>query len=307
MTDDTIDPLIDDHADQDGSLDVPLDRRRHAFRTDLAASYLEGRVVAPKFVLGEEGQVIRGSAPLRRAPDGSLGLETETLFGETLTVYHEADGWSWVQLSRDGYVGYVPSDAVTRDLVEPTHRIQALGTFLYPSPDIKTPPIMHLALNSVVSVIDSDDRFVQLEQGGYVIARHVAPLDRPARDFVDIAERFISTPYLWGGRTRIGIDCSGLVQTAFQAAGLAAPRDSDMQQTELGEPVEITADFDGLQRGDLVFWTGHVGIMLDSVMMVHANAHHMMVATEPLPEAATRILKMGSSIASIKRLALPTI
>ncbi len=297
------DEAVDETTREDAAVaDLPMDSRRHAFRDDLAAAHLKGRVAATRFSAGEDAQIIRGSAPVRRAPDPSLGLETETLFGETLTVYDEADGWAWVQLARDSYVGYVPSDAITRDLVDPTHRIQALGTFLYPVPDIKAPPIMHLALNSVVSVVGGDDRFVQLEQGGFVIARHVAPLDRPARDFVEIAERFVTTPYLWGGRTRIGIDCSGLVQTAFQAAGLAAPRDSDMQSVELGQAVEVADDFDGLERGDLVFWSGHVGIMLDSVMMVHANAHHMMVAVEPLPEAANRIAKTGGGITSVKRL-----
>ena len=295
---------LDDLADQTDVPDPPLDRRRHAFRDDVAADYLRGRVIAQRFVAGHNGQIIRGSVPLRRSPDLARGLETEALFGETLTVYDEADGWAWVQLSRDGYVGYLPSDAIARDVVEPSHRIQAVGTFLYPAPDIKSPPIMHLSLNSVVTVAGGDDRFVQLEHGGYVIARHVSALDRPARDYVEIAERFVTTPYLWGGRTRIGIDCSGLVQTAFQAAGLAAPRDSDMQSAELGQPVEVSDTYDGVLRGDLIFWRGHVGIMLDSIMMVHANAHHMMVAVEPLPEAATRIAKTGGNITAIKRLAV---
>jgi cell wall-associated NlpC family hydrolase len=287
-------------------LEAP-DKRRHAYREDLAARALEGKVEAAKFVDGEAAQILRASLPVRRAADATLGLETEALFGETLKVYDDANGWSWVQLDRDDYVGYVPSDALTRgSMIKTSHRVHTLGTFLYPRPDIKSPPIMHLAMNSLVAVSGGDDRFVELTTGGFIVSRHLTPLDRPARDFADVAERFITTPYLWGGRTRIGIDCSGLVQTALQSAGIAAPRDSDMQQAELGADVEIKPDFDGVQRGDLIFWKGHVGIMTDSILMVHANAHHMMVAIETLPEAASRIAKSGGGdVAAIKRI-IPT-
>jgi cell wall-associated NlpC family hydrolase len=280
-----------------------IDPRRNAFRPDLAASYLEGKVQAERYTSGAFGQIIHPSVPLRRAPDVMRGLETEALFGEAVTVFDEAEGWAWVQLARDGYVGYIPASSIRAGpLLVPNHRVQVLGTFVYSAPDIKTPPIMHLPLNALLTVTGGDDRFVDLEQGGFVIARHVAPLDRPARDYVEIAERLIGTPYLWGGCTRIGIDCSGLVQTSLLAANIIAPRDSDMQRAELGADVTVTDDFEGLQRGDIVFWQGHVGIMADSVMLVHANAHHMAVATEPLPEAAIRIAKTGGPVVAVKRL-----
>lgn len=279
-----------------------LDPRRNAFRSDLAAKRLEGFVRAERYVAGDPAIVVRSSVPLRKLPDPSRGFETEALFGEPLTIFDEASGWAWVQLVRDGYVGYVPADALRRGIAQPTHKIHTLGTFVYGAPDIKSPPLLHLAMNALLTVRAENERFLEIEGGAYVYARHATWIDRHARDFVEIAERFIGTPYLWGGRTHLGLDCSGLVQTSLLAAGFIAPRDTDMQQSELGESVEIKDDLEGLARGDLVFWKGHVGIMIDGVLMVHANAHHMQVAIEPLYEATQRIKKAAGDIVAVKRL-----
>ena len=278
-----------------------LDSRLNPYREDLAAEYLRGKVEARRFVVGMRRQVVRPAVALRRRPAASAGFETEALFGEVVTVYDEADGWVWGQLERDGYVGYLPADSLSADVRPATHKVSALGTFLYPAPDIKTPPIMHLSITAPLAVVERVDRFYRLATGGFVFDRHVSEQTRWYRDFVDIAERLIGTPYLWGGRTRIGLDCSGLVQVSMEAAGLTAPRDTDMQQAQIGRQITIGRSLDGLQRGDLIFWPGHVGIMCDGVMMVHANAHHMAVAVEPLAEAVHRISKTGSEISAVKR------
>lgn len=281
-----------------------LDPRRNAVREDLAALSLRGQFVAPRYAAGVVRQVTRPAVPVRHEPQTTAGLDTEALFGERVTVYEEKDGWAWVQLMRDRYVGYVPSAALSATVALSTHRVKALGTFLYPTADIKAPATLHLPMNAEVRVAEWGERFCRLEQGGFVVTRHLIERDRAERDFVDIAERFIGTPYLWGGRTRIGIDCSGLVQVAMQAAGKTCPRDSDMQMEEVGEPIPTPGDLDGLRRGDLIFWRGHVGIMADGVMLVHANAHHMAVVAETLPEAAERIERQsGTPIAAIRRTA----
>jgi cell wall-associated NlpC family hydrolase len=281
---------------------VPLDRRRHAFRPDLAAENLRGRVEAERFVSGNWGQVVVPSIQIRNKPDTSAAVDTEALFGEVLVIYDVADGWAWVQLLRDGYVGYAQADAISNAVEWPSHRVKALGTFVFPEPDIKKPPLAHLSLNSQLRIASQEDQFFRLTSGGYVAVRHVAAEDSFARDFVDVAERFMGTPYLWGGRTRLGIDCSGLVQVSMEAAGISAPRDSDMQRAEIGNDLLIPEDFEGLQRGDLMFWPGHVGIMVDGIMLLHANAHHMAVTVETLPEAVERIARTGSRLTAVKRL-----
>jgi cell wall-associated NlpC family hydrolase len=179
----------------------------------------------------------------------------------------------------------------------PGHRVAVPRTWVYPAPDIKTPPVLALPMNSQLAVAGSEGRFAAFDRG-FIVADHLRPLTEPEADFVAVAERFLGAPYLWGGKTWSGLDCSGLVQVALEAAGHAAPRDTDLQQAALGEAVP---DSD-LQRGDLVFWRGHVGVMLDAETLLHANAHHMQVAREPLAAARARIARTGAEILSVRRL-----
>ena len=279
-----------------------LDPRRHPYREDLAAEHLRDRVSAPRFVTGQARQVVHSATPLRGAPEPRASWTSEVLFGEHVAVYDEKDGWAWVQLARDGYVGYLRAGALSPQVKNATHRVRALSTFLYPVAEVKAPPWLPLAMGSTVSVAETGPAFARLADGSFVPMRHIADLTWRASDFVAIAERFMGTPYLWGGKTRQGLDCSGLVQVAMQMAGLDCPRDSDMQLAELGRDVPVSAHADGLERGDLVFWPGHVGIMTDAFLLLHANAHHMAVAVEPLKATADRIARSGMQIAGIKRL-----
>ena len=244
-------------------------------------------------------QVIEASAPVRRAPRGDAPLDTEALLGESLKVYDEAEGWAWAQLDRDLYVGYLPLAALGA-CASPTHKVTAVRTHAYPGPSIKLSPRMALSLGARLTVVRRDGDFAVTEDGLHLWARHLAELGSRVPDFVAVAERFLETPYLWGGRTSEGIDCSGLVQTALAAAGIAAPRDSDMLEASLGAPVSIDR---ALTRGDLVFGRGHVGIIRDAATLLHANGWHMKVVSEKLAAARARIAASGGGeITSVRRL-----
>lgn len=271
-------------------------------RADLAAKYLEGKVEAARFVDGEVFEVFEAIAPLRRAPAADAEQMTQALKGERITIYdRNGEGWAWGQLADDGYVGWVPDVALFRVGAAPTHKVTALRTLAFPGPSIKLPPVDGLAMGTKLAVIREDDLFAVTQEGWYLPRQHVGRLDVMAQDFVGIAEQFVGTPYLWGGKSSLGIDCSGLVQIALTAAGTGCPRDSDMQQDGLGR--ELTpAESRHLQRGDLIFWKGHVAIVRDATTMVHANAHHMATVVENTHAAIARIKAAGSEVAAIKRL-----
>jgi hypothetical protein len=246
-------------------------------------------------------RVIAPEAALRRAPGNAAMLDTQALFGESVDVYEVSGEFAWGQLRTDGYVGYLPRAALGELAGEPTHRVAALRSFAFPGASIKLPPLHLLSMGSLVEAKDRDGPFLVTPDGLFLWAAHFAPVDSHAADYVAVAERFRGTPYLWGGRTSLGLDCSGLVQLAMNAAGFACPRDTDMQEN-LGEPVAETEDLTGLERGDRVHWKGHVGIMTDGVRLLHANGFHMQVELEPLAEARDRIARSGEGpITAIRR------
>ncbi len=279
-----------------------FDPRVTPARADLAAKHLEGKVPAVRYVEGRVVEVVAPTAPLRREPRPDAALDTEALKGERVTIYDaNEDGWSWGQLAADRYVGWLPSAALAPPGPAPTHRVAALRTLVFPGPSIKLPPLEALPLGATLAVARERDRMAITPAGAHLPARHLVPIDSYESDFVAVAERFVGAPYLWGGKTVLGLDCSGLVQTALAACGMACPRDSDMQETALGERV-AAGDFANLRRGDLVFWKGHVAIVHDAANLLHANAFHMAVVIEPLAEAIARISAAGSEVTSVRRI-----
>jgi len=268
---------------------MTLDRRLHAFRPDLAEEGLRGRVEAERFVAGVGARVSVAVAALRPQPDLSKGIDTELLRGEDVTVFDRRDGWCWVKAKSDGYVGYLPETAVSESASEPTHIVVPQRTPVYGEPELRKPAIGALSMGSRVRVTGMAEargnHYVVLDDGTALFAAHVRPIAEVAGDYVAVAARFLETPYLWGGRSGFGIDCSALVQLSLLMTGRAAPRDTDMQAAGLGTPIAR----EELRRGDLVFWKGHVAITEDPETIIHASGHTMTVAREDFAAAVERI------------------
>ncbi len=267
-----------------------FDPRITPVRADLAAAHLRGQVSAPRYAEGQAMTIAASRAAMKGRPDPAASRTSELLFGEGFTVYDCADGWAWGQAAHDGYVGYIPADCLAPAGMPATHMVARLATHIYPAPDLKTPPVMPLYLGSRVRVEGEPVKgFAPVNGGGFVYAAHLRPLDAPPADPLAVAESFLGAPYLWGGRTVAGIDCSGLVQQALLAAGIPCPRDSDQQAASVGR---LLSEDVRLARGDIVFFPGHVGIMVDDARLLHANATHMAVTVDPL-DAVIEIVARG--------------
>jgi len=277
---------------------VALDPRLNPFRPEIAAKHLQGQVAAKRFVEGVRHQVIEPIADVRRSPAHEATLDTQALLGERVMIYETTDeGWAWCQLEADGYVGWLSANALGPNGAAATHKVAVPRTLGFPGPDIKLPPMTALPMGATLTIARQDERFAVDAFGWHYPATHLTPIKAMQPDFVAVAETLLGAPYLWGGKTVLGIDCSGLVQVALQAAGIACLRDSYMQELALGK----LSSLGELRRGDLVFWKGHVAIARDAATLIHANAHHMMVAIEPAAQAIARIKAAGSEVTSVKR------
>lgn len=273
---------------------MALDKRINAYRPDLAAAHLAGLVEAARFVEGEPASVAAGRAALHGEPSFKVSQDSELLHGERVTVYDRKDGWAWVQAVNDDYVGYVREEQLAAPF--DTHlQIAALMTPVFPAADIKAPIKDMLPMTAEVNLLTKLNDFLLIAPDSWVHRRHVASLDEVQSDYAAVAEAFFGVPYVWGGKTFAGLDCSGLVQTALAACGIRSPRDTDMMEQSFPDSGPRP------ERGDLIFWKGHVGIMLDEERLLHANAHHMMVVIEPLGEAVERIEKTAGPMTAIKR------
>jgi len=268
---------------------VKLDPRVTPLRDGIAARALEGIVAAEVYLDPKPHACGVPAIGIHAVPSPEAEQMDQLLFGEAFDVLEEeANGWVWGQARRDGYVGFVRAEALRPPGSAPTHRIAALRTYAFEGPSIRTRATGPYSLNSLVSVEAEEGRLGKVRGAGWMTLQHLAPIGAFETDPAAVAERHLGTPYLWGGRESLGLDCSGLVQQALLACGRACPRDTD-QQEALGEPIGRQA----FGRGDLAFWKGHVAIGLDAGRIVHANGHHMMVAVEPLDEAIARIAAEG--------------
>ncbi|MEM1087221.1 MAG: NlpC/P60 family protein [Pseudomonadota bacterium] len=238
-------------------------------------------------------QVTAGVTALRKTPEADGEMVSQALHGETVILHHEEGEFGLVQNQSDHYVGWALMEALSAPVLDATHRVKVPRLHVYAEPSIRAAPHFVIGIGArLVSNGEREGRYLKCERAGWVREDLIKPINQLETDPATVAERYLTTPYLWGGRDCLGLDCSGLIQIAFEACGISAPRDSDMQFDWFGAPIENWSAPDALQRNDLIFWDGHVGIMLDSETLLHANANHMATAAEPLADAITRIAKL---------------
>ncbi|MEO1193102.1 MAG: NlpC/P60 family protein [Pseudomonadota bacterium] len=278
-----------------------LDPRLHAFRPDLADQALADRVSAKRYVTPRPALIGSGLADLRRDPSPEAPLDAQLWYGEAVACFEEQEGWAWVQAAQDGYVGYTPARNLQAvEPTRPTHRVTQPLTFRFPEPDMKTPPLDSLPLGALLRAKDKAGDFLALHDGGFVYAKHTRDNAWREADWAATALRFLGTPYLWGGRSWLGLDCSGLVQAALLLAGRQPLRDTDMlrDDEDLGPALPPTSP---RRRGDLLLSPGHVVMALDDQEIVHANAYHLATVREPFATFEERLAARGEAVTLLRR------
>ncbi|MCV2867625.1 C40 family peptidase [Defluviimonas sp. WL0002] len=263
------------------------DRRLTPANGRVAHVSLRGSVTADRFVPGEPARIAVPLADLLAAPNGAR--DRQVLMGDAVLVLDRHQDHAFVRADKDGYCGYV-QEAALGDARPATHWVSVPATHVYAAPDIKTKETSLLSLGARLSIAETGDRFARTVDGDHVLARHLLPIGKHAEDPAAIAELFLGTPYLWGGNSRSGIDCSGLAQAALLACGIPCPGDSDLQAEGVGVDIAATGPF---RRNDLLFWKGHVAIALGQERMIHATGHYMAVVIEGIHEAIGRIAAQG--------------
>lgn len=282
-----------------------LDKRLNAFRPDLADANLQGKVSAARFIKGRKARVSSAVLDLKSAPSANAGLDSQLVLGDEVLIFDEADGFAWVQSVRDSYVGYVLSDGLSDDHEHHTHIVCVPRTFSYEEADMKKPVKRAFSLGTKLTITGTAatrrTNYALTASGEALIAHHLYPINELSGDYVTVAETLEHTPYLWGGASAFGIDCSGLVQLCMQMTGRNVLRDTDMQEKTIGQQLEIGDTLEKLRRGDLVFWKGHVAIVLDQETIIHANGHTMTVARESLRGTIERIAYLYAQPKSFRR------
>jgi cell wall-associated NlpC family hydrolase len=266
---------------------MTLDPRLNAYRADLADTRLRESVAAPRYVEGRPARVVAGRAALRPSPDPHAEASTFYHYGEPLLVFDEAGGHAWCRSLFDGYVGYVEASRIAVGTVpEATHFVATSGAWAYDAPDLRSAPSDFLPRHSAVVVVETGfstrgTEYVRLDTGRHLPLACLSPNPPRSSDIVAAAALYLGCPYLWGGRSWLGIDCSGLVQSALRDIALTVPRDTDMQQGTIGERVPVGREAD-LRRGDLLYLPGHVLIYAGDGAVIHADGASMMVRQDSL-------------------------
>lgn len=279
-----------------------LDRRLYAYRPDLADSALQNVVTAANYVEPQLRQCVRGLVPVYEAPDPHSRRLSEIRYGEFIDVFEQRpDGFAWVQNRADRTVGYIAFEGILNEqIADLSNRVCVMQTCVYAQPDVHAEILDRLTLGSYVSTGLVTGAFLELSSGGFIVAHHIQPTEQTIEpDIVFTAGRFLTTPYLAGGRSPCGIDSSGLLQMALTMAGIDAPRDADVQCSVLGHPLPTHWRDVAWKRGDIVFFADDVGIMTDHANVIHANTERYEITVEPLVDL---VLK-GHKIVATARMA----